>query len=92
MPYHFDIDALSNSRFNRFNRISFHHQSKKDQQINGIMFVRNSAIPQNMEQSTKLNFVYKYCQLIVSNYLCSASLNLIFEYIESPIKRTLNIK
>jgi len=30
MPYHFERRrALSNSRFNRFNGIPFHHQSKK---------------------------------------------------------------
>jgi len=30
MPYHFDVDALSNGRFNKFNGIPFHHQSKRD--------------------------------------------------------------
>jgi len=29
IPYHFDHDALSNGRFNRFNGIPFHHQTKR---------------------------------------------------------------
>jgi len=42
MPYRFDVDALGNGKFNG---IPFHNQSKKDRQIKGITFVRNSAIP-----------------------------------------------
>jgi len=29
MPWHFDVDVLSNGRFNRLNGIPFHHQSKR---------------------------------------------------------------
>jgi len=29
MPYYFDVDTLSNGRFNTLNGIPFHHQSKR---------------------------------------------------------------
>ena len=45
MPYHFDVDALSNGRFNRFNGIPFHHQSNRSTLLEVFTFVRNSTIP-----------------------------------------------
>jgi len=55
--YHFDIDALSNGRFNRFNGIPFHHQSKKIDKLMVLRLLETPQSPQNTKKSTKLNFV-----------------------------------
>jgi len=61
----------------------------KDQQINSITFVRNSAIPTKYETVDEVELCLK---ILSTNCLCSPSLTLIFSYIERPPKRALNIK
>jgi len=74
MPYHFNIDAFSNGDSTEYHFII----NPKGRQINGITFVRNSAI------STKYGTVdeVELCLKILStNCLCSPSLSLIFFHI-----------
>jgi len=52
MPYHFDVDALSDGRFNRFNRIPFYHQSKK---IDKLMVLRLLETPQFLTKYGTVN-------------------------------------
>ena len=61
----------------------------KDQQINGITIIRNSAIPTKYETIDEVELCLK---ILSTNCLCSPSLILIFEYIERPPRRALNIK
>jgi len=61
----------------------------KDQQINGITFVRNFAIPTKYETVEEVELCLK---ILSTNCLCSTSLTLIFENIEHPLRRALNIK
>jgi hypothetical protein len=51
----------------------------KDRQINGITFVRNSAIPTKYGTVDEVELCLK---ILSTNCLCSPSLTLIFEYIE----------
>jgi len=60
----------------------------KDRKINGITFVRNSAIPTKYGTVDEVEHRLK---ILSTNCLCSPSLNLIFEYIERPPRRALNI-
>jgi len=76
MPYHFDVDALGNII------------KLKDRQINGITFVRNSAIPTKYGSVDEVELCLK---ILSTNCLCSLSLTLIFEYIEGPPRSALNI-
>jgi len=53
MPYHFDVDAPSNGRFNE---IPFHHQSKRLTNIwYYVCLLETPQSPQNTEQSTNNN-------------------------------------
>jgi len=61
----------------------------RDQQINDITFVRNSAIPTKYGTVDKVEL---YLKILSTNCLCSPSLSLIFSYIERPPRRVLNIK
>jgi len=61
----------------------------KDRQINGITFVRNSAIPTKYGTVNEVELCLK---ILSTNYLYSPSLTLIFSYIERPPRRALNIK
>ena len=53
----------------------------KDRQINGITFVRNSAI---LTEYGTVDEVELCLKILSTNYLCSLSLTLIFSYIEHP--------
>jgi len=61
----------------------------KDRQINGITFVKNSAIPTKYGTVDAVELCLK---ILSTNYLCSSSLTLILEYIERPPRRAFNIK
>jgi len=60
----------------------------KDQQIKGIAFVKNFAIPTKYGTVDEVELCLK---ILSTNCLCSPSLTLIFEYIERPPRKALNI-
>jgi len=61
----------------------------KNRQINGITFVKNFAIPTKYGTIDEVELCLK---ILPTNCLCTPSLTLIFEYIERPPRRELNIK
>ena len=60
----------------------------KDRQINGITFIRNSAIPTKYGTVDEVELCLKILSI---NCLYSPSLTLIFEYIERPPRSAHNI-
>ena len=66
----------------------YHFINLKDQQINGITYVRNSAIPTKYGTVDEVELCLK---ILSTNCLCSPSLTLIFEYIERPPRSAFNI-
>jgi len=75
MPYHFYVDALSKRQIQyiQWNTIFIinlkNKKKKKKKRSNKLMVLRlyrNSAFTHKiLEQSTKLNFVSKYCQQLI---------------------------
>ena len=88
MPYYFDVDALGNGRLTVDSKEYHFIINLKDRQINGITFVKNSAIPTKYGTVDDVELCLK---ILSTNCLCSPSLTLIFEYIERPPRSALNI-
>jgi len=72
MPYHFDVDTLSNGGFNG---IPFHHQSKKINKLMVLSLLETPQFPQNTETIDKVELCLK---ILSTNCLCSPIINFNF--------------
>jgi len=75
MPYYFDVDALGNGRLTVDSKEYHFIINLKDRQINGITFVKNSAIPTKYGTVDDVELCLK---ILSTNCLCSPSLTFNF--------------